>query len=653
MFCKWHTRSHGGFLCSAASFRALTLAAAMSLSATRTLDAADAPPRAPIAIPAAASAVESDGPRYAVTGIKIEFIGKGRNLPRPQEMLGTSVTLGQVSDGYVAPRAGVPSRSYTLAQLSAQPNIGLYKSAIDTIKTSLTAEMTADKPGRRYLGVYTDVNPEELGEDNADKRTISKYLTFRISPFTVEKIRTVASGDRLSPTAERINNEAHRAIAEHSPVKPGGDLLRRDLLDDYVLSLNRYPSRHVDVALSAGDTVDQNQAVLDYLVNETKPLTFYAGVSNTGTKETSEWRQRVGLVWNQVSKRDDTLTLDYVTSSFDKSNAVSFGYDAPVPKLQRLRYRVFAQYDQFDASQFALRPVNGIRFTGSQIGGGGELIANLFQHRQLFVDAIGGLRFDQYHVSNGLLGSKGDAGFLTPYVGLRLESLTDAASTVGELTLNYSTTSDSSANVQNLGRFPSSRDWLALRGAISHSLFLDPLFPKFLHKDRLASEISLSARGQFVPGSRRLIPQEEGIIGGLYSVRGYPEAIADGDNSLVLSAEYRYHIGRGRSIQEKPGTFMGQPFRYAPQEAYGRTDWDVVPKVFIDAGWTNHNIRQATNETDASLLSAGVGVDVFLKQNVSLRLDYGFALRDYHSPGNSTGVSAGDGRLHFALTVQY
>ena len=121
----------------------------------------------------------------------------------------------------------------------------------------------------------------------------------------------------------------------------------------------------------------------------------------------------------------------------------------------------------------------------------------------------------------------------------------------------------------------------------------------------------------------------------------------------VLSAEYRYHIGRGRSIQEKPGTFMGQPFRYAPQEAYGRTDWDVVPKVFIDAGWTNHNIRQATNETDASLLSAGVGVDVFLKQNVSLRLDYGFALRDYHSPGNSTGVSAGDGRLHFALTVQY
>ncbi len=94
MSCKWHTRSHGGFLCSAASFRALTLAAAMSLSTTRTLDAADAPPRASIAIPAAAAAAESDGPRYAVTGIKIEFIGKGRNLPGPQEMLGTTVTLG-------------------------------------------------------------------------------------------------------------------------------------------------------------------------------------------------------------------------------------------------------------------------------------------------------------------------------------------------------------------------------------------------------------------------------------------------------------------------------------------------------------------------------------------------------------------------------
>ena len=40
------------------------------------------------------------------------------------------------------------------------------------------------------------------------------------------------------------------------------------------------------------------------------------------------------------------------------------------------------------------------------------------------------------------------------------------------------------------------------------------------------------------------------------------------------------------SVEPEPRQLFDQPFRYAPQHVYGRPDWDLVLKAFVDLGWT-------------------------------------------------------------------
>jgi len=103
--------------------------------------------------------------------------------------------------------------------------------------------------------------------------------------------------------------------------------------------------------------------------------------------------------------------------------------------------------------------------------------------------------------------------------------------------------------------------------------------------------------------NNRLIPNEEQAVGGLYTVRGYPESITAGDNAVIASLEYRFHLPRTFRVSEpghigeRPIGWMGRDFRWAPQQSFGRADWDLIFKAFIDA----HSLlmKQARTEKDA------------------------------------------------------
>jgi hypothetical protein len=49
-------------------------------------------------------------------------------------------------------------------------------------------------------------------------------------------------------------------------------------------------------------------------------------------------------------------------------------------------------------------------------------------------------------------------------------------------------------------------------------------------------------------------------------------------------------------------------------------------------------------------MGTGVGMDIIVKRNLSIRLDYGFALR---SVDMTPAVEAGDQRLHVSVTLLY
>ena len=104
----------------------------------------------------------------------------------------------------------------------------------------------------------------------------------------------------------------------------------------------------------------------------------------------------------------------------------------------------------------------------------------------------------------------------------------------------------------------------------------------------LANEVAASVRGQYA-FRRRLIPNEEEVAGGMFSVRGYPESITAGDNAVIASLEYRFHLPRTFQVSEpghigqRPIGMFGKDFRWAPQQSFGRADWDLIFNGFIDA----------------------------------------------------------------------
>jgi hemolysin activation/secretion protein len=237
-----------------------------------------------------------------------------------------------------------------------------------------------------------------------------------------------------------------------------------------------------------------------------------------------------------------------------------------------------------------------------------------------------------------------------PYGGLRAQRLADASSTFAELTLSGRFTDAAQADLDALGRFNADKQAAVLQFQFFQSIFLEPLlFPQAFKEARttLAHEVVFSARAQTSFGSR-LIPQAQDVIGGLYSVRGYDESVAAGDDLILGSVEYRWHVPRSLKPEEagKPTREGQQPFKWVPQQAYGRPDWDLILRAFLDAGQT-YNADRLGFENNETLVGIGIGAEVQIKQNVSVRVDWGFPLHDLE------GQPTDSNRVHVAANFMW
>jgi hemolysin activation/secretion protein len=618
---------------------------------------------------------EFDRKAYPVSRFDVEYNVDHKYLPDLAGVMNLPIELGVAGDAYVVPPSrekkwakivleamlqpvpaqydvrNIPTRSVTLNQLNDEQVDQFHASALWAIYDQIREHMNA----KHILGVYVAADENDIAADETDRRPADrKALKVIIYAGVVKQVRTVGSGDRVAPE-HRVDNPLHRRIREESPVKPSppDDLLRRDVLDQYVYSLNRHPGRRVDVAVSAFEE-QPGSVVLDYLVAEAKPWAVYVQGSNTGTEDTSEWRERFGFVHNQLTNNDDILTLDYITAGFTESHLVTASYEAPVMRSRKLRYRIYGLFSQFTASDVGQAEEN---FDGTQYEAGGELIYNIFQRRDFFIDLVGGARYERISVDNIDLDISGDAGFFVPYAGVRAQWLRDVWSVAGEVLLLGRFTGANQDDLNALGRFDSDENAIILQYSLNQSIFLEPLLmPKRFAeaKGTLAHELVLSLRGQWAMGNR-LVPQAQEVIGGLYTVRGYDESVAAGDSGLVVSAEYRLHVPSLFNPQQPTKPFPMQlygekPFKWVPQQAYGKPDWDLILRAFVDAGWTWQS-DPLPFEADQQLLGVGFGLELQIKHNFSLRLDWGFALEDLDDPSGALGDQ--DNRVHFSASFLY
>lgn len=591
-----------------------------------------------------------DGPDFLVDRIVLEY---GEGYPRvipSEELLRVEADLQEAGAAYSVARDGVARLRVPMARLAessapGEPGRRLTAGAINELCRALVAEFNR----RGFIGVVVIPDPAQIDprslEDLRDTGSDAS-LRLLVLPGWVGRVEVLKMHDGMPRESPRHSWIIGRSPLQGPPANGGpGDALNRDQLEQYLRRLRRHPGRRVEATFSPDG--EAGEVALEYLVTESKPWTLFAQVANTGTRQTGEWRQRFGLVHNQLTGRDDILAIDYVTAGFADTHAVLASYAAPLASSDRVRWRLFGHWQQYEASDVG---ITSATFEGDSWAAGGEILANFFQHQDVFVDLIGGVRFERVHVDNSLAATDGRTAFLFPYLGVDFERLRPASSTQASLRLEW-TLADAagtdSTELDELGRTGIDRDWIVVRYDASHSFFLEPIMAGE-EATTLAHEIAVGLRGQYA-FDFRLTPQAQQVIGGAYTVRGYPEALTAADSTIVASLEYRVHVPRLLSIEPDPSAtpLLGRPFRLAPDRPQGYADWDLVLKGFVDAGKAFNSERLSFERNDG-LVGAGLGIELVVLRNLSVRADWGVALQEV--PGR---VSAGSSRVHLVATILY
>lgn len=587
---------------------------------------------------------------YPVTSIEIVYPADVEGLPTAATVQQSTVALAATETGYASAPEGEGERvEVQLSRIDTLPTSQFRPTGIRAISQTIVRAINQHGLG----GVRVGLDPAQIDEQGNDVRPEDDTsLRFVVSFVPVATVQTEAYGDRVSDD-EATDDPVHQRILHNSPVGNGSGeaILRTDLVEDYIQFLNRHPGRRVDVAVAAGDAEDT--FALRYLVQENKPWLIYAQVSNTGTEQTNEWRETFGFSHYQLTGRDDILSLTYSTAGFDASHAISLSYDMPIPNQPRWRLKLFGSYSEFQASEVGF---TGAGFEGDTQTVGGELVWNFYQLRDWFVDFYMGLTYETVFVDNELAATKEREPFLLPKVGLRTQKIAETHSLFGSAGLTWNADGligTDAGDAVRLGRAGADSTWVIFDYSATASVYLEPLINRAAWDDlstpessTLAHEVLVNFRGQYILDDRRTIPQHQQTAGGLYTVRGYDESTAVGDNVTLVSAEYRFHLPRLFAIEQEPRQIFGQPFRVAPGSVRGRPDWDLILKAFVDYGQTSNNAFR-TGDDNHDLIGTGVGAEVQIKRNLTVRVDWGIALKD------ADEVRAGDNRFHIVATMVY
>ena len=572
---------------------------------------------------------------YPIGEIQLEYAYTVADVPDLASIAQLSVPLVREPEGFRAPaKDETKTELVSLNRPAGTPPAPFTASAVRAIDQAV-----ADDFGRQgIVGVIVRPHPDDIGASTGRDLRPPGQTRLRLVVLVnrVAEMHTIASGYRVAED-QRVDNPKHGRILENSPVEVG-ERVNREELDDYVDFLNRHPARWVDMALGASG--EPAGARLEYLVAEARPWTAYFQTSNTGTDETTDWRQRFGFTHNQVTNRDDILQLDYITGDFDSVNAFFGSYDSPIPfpwllRPDRVRASVDGQWSEYDASDVG---IENSEFQGSQWIAGGRVKANVFQWDDFFVDLFTGAHFEHYDAdSRPVEGTRehGNVNFFFPEIGAVLERRTEISQIHGMVSGQFNIADlagTDSDDLRQMGRTGVHEENVnLLRWDAMASFFMVPFFfpskepDTSLSASDLSNEVFLSFRGQYTDA--RLIPAMQDIAGGLETVRGWPQSFIAADTLYLVRAEYRLHLPRLLPIREPFELPWYGKFRAAPDGPSGRPDWDFIVYPFYDWARVEVNGTLSQDEDEQETLSGtGLGFELQLPGSLIVGLDYGWNL---------------------------
>ncbi|MBL9203816.1 MAG: ShlB/FhaC/HecB family hemolysin secretion/activation protein [Opitutaceae bacterium] len=608
----------------------------------------------------AARAVES----LPVDGFTFRYGLTHPRLPALESLNAVVVPLGQY-EGVLTVRPGSEGKGLTIGAIPSGARF-------DAAGLRFVAEQLVNHYNRLgFYGVWVAYEGIDLTTRGlVDRRSPdNRTLSVVIWASQVAEARTLARGRRF-PAAEANANPKHRWILERSPLRPPptpgapGDLFERDRLEGYLRALSADSNRRVEASIASAGS--PGLIVLDYLVTEAKSWQVFSQLSNTGTQATSIWRARVGFQHNQLTNHDDVFNLDVLSTPDFGNRAAFMSYRRPLIRPGTLTARVYGSFGDFAADG---RAFENLRFVGDNWLAGAEVTYRRDLSKSWELSTALGANYSRYSVAT-TVGStaitEGESPFLVPFLSLGATRDQETGSlSLGfrlEHSLNGFANMESGRGFDSLGRIGATAEWTSLRWQVGYQTFLE----RWLHREAgwesQLHELNLRARGRILFGGGRLIPQEQDLVGGAFSVRGYPESAVSADEMMLFTAEYGFHFPR--SLTPGPaGRLFGQPMHWRPAQVLRNPDWDLIGRGFVDYARREVTPEEGAAppapgkalplaERNADLLGAGVGVEFVLKQMLSIRCDLGMVLQALEDEDRVV-AKTGDVRAHVVASFSW
>lgn len=396
-------------------------------------------------------------------------------------------------------------------------------------------------------------------------------------------------------------------------IMPGsGEILHYDKISKSVQMMNRNPDRKVKADLRAGKKPGTTDIILT--PKTTFPVHFSASFDNEGSAATGRGRTTLGIRHNNFLGLDDTFLSGYNFGNFFSGiyayHSVPLNYNGT---------SLLYGYSHDQAKPTKQYTPDNIKSDATNTSV--SLHQDLYSRDTYLGEISLGFEADDKTV-------KLNTG---PYYRdrLRIFSLSGAFFRRNTKSTTYFTQEYS----QGVNAFGASgeNNPLASRGA-------KPVFSKFKvglwHKRVLPADFQLNFRFKAQLSSRKLTPQEEFSLGGMDSVRGYPNGDYLADNAVTESLELlipTFFIPRSWSL----------PYADRPLKD------QLTPVFFVDHGWGKRRGARATEHKSVNQLGIGPGIRIRLYNQANLRFAWGFPIAANHPI-----TEKGDSQFHFSVDFQ-
>jgi hemolysin activation/secretion protein len=476
-----------------------------------------------------------------------------------------------------------------VVEQAVYPHLGEKKSLADVEKAREALEKAYHGAG--YLTVLVSIPQQKVD---------GGVVTLAVTEASVERLRVVDS--QYSGLAE---------IKAAAPALAEGTVPNFNDMQKELAALNRSADRKITPVMRPG--VTPGTVEIDLKVQDQLPFHGNVDVNNYYSQDTSPTRLEASLRWDNLWQKQHGLGLTFQTAPEepDESRVFAINYSVPLDSGNYLAFYAVKS----DSDVAAVGTLNVI---GNGEIAGARYIVPLRGREGFFHTATLGVDYKSVDQEVALIDG---GGFETPitylpfivgwdgtWLGQGVAGQTAISKFGVAFNFNFRGSVDDEQEFADK-RFEGRSSYAYLRGVFSH-------------EESWASDTQLVLRGGWQLASRPLVSNEQFIIGGVNTVRGYLEAAALGDDGIHLTLEARTP-NYGRLLT-------------------GSLD-DLRLLAFVDGGYVS--IQQPLPEQVSSFTLGGAGIGLRFSGwgGVSGAFDWAVALRDLGE------VERGDSQGYFRL----